>query len=269
MTRRRAPSGLNTVPIPPVLKPSVAKAKARTQSRRHGPPVQLHRNDDGSTEWQWPFGETEGEQADWRWLVLDAFGTRNEAVAATFLQSLLDLCGAEYDASTGEWVPNEGELVTILHIVSAHRPKDEAQAALAAQIAASHLISMKVAKRVADYPWDTRMVGAFAKLIRAHGSLIETMAVVKGKRRSTRQHITVTQERHVHHHQHVHMGEGGASANDQQAHAAMAARPVENERGGTLPSADTTGGDVPITSGEREAGLPHAWRCEGIRSPQG
>tara|TARA_B100000378_G_scaffold272911_1_gene265064 strand:- start:4661 stop:5467 length:807 start_codon:yes stop_codon:yes gene_type:complete len=262
MTRRRAPVGPNTVAIPAVLEPSVAKAKARTQARRHGPPVQLHRNDDGSTEWRWPFGETEGEQADWRWLVLDAFGTRNDAVAATFLRSLLDLCSAEWDEASEEWVPDEGELTTILHIVSAHKPKDEAQAALAAQIAATHLITMKIAKRVSDYPWDTRMVGAFAKLVRANGSLIETMAAVKGRRRSTTQKITVTHDKHVHQHQHIHM-EGGAPANDRQAQTAMEPRPEKNERCSALPSPDEAGVVVPISGSERASRLPNARRREG------
>lgn len=255
MNRRRAPVDANVLPMPEVLKPSVAKAKARTLSRRHGPPVQLHRNEDGTTAWRWPFGETEGELADWRWLVLDAFGTRNDAVAAVFLQSLLDLCSAKFDEPSQEWVPCEAELAMILHIVSAHKPRNEAEASLAAQIAATHLITMTIAKRVMDYPWDTRMVGAYAKLIRANGSLIETMAAVKGKRRSTKQHITVSQERHVHHHQHVHMGGGGVPANDHQAQAAMEARTVENERCPALPGKDAAGTVVSIPSRKRKAGL--------------
>src|SRR3546814_14064822 len=78
----------------------------------------------------------------------------------------------------------------ILHIVAAQKPQNEAQAALAAQTAATHILTMKVAKRVADYPHDTRMIAAYAKLARASATQFETMAVLKGKRRSTRQKIT-------------------------------------------------------------------------------
>src|SRR3546814_10272488 len=77
---------------------------------------------------------------------------------------------------------------------------------------------MKVAKRVADYPHDTRMIAAYAKLARASATQFETMAVLKGKRRSTRQQITVTHEKHIHHHQHVHL-EGGADETGVQPHA--------------------------------------------------
>src|SRR3546814_7424551 len=77
---------------------------------------------------------------------------------------------------------------------------------------------MKVTKRVADYPHDTRMIAAYAKLARASATQFETMAVLKGKRRSTRQQITVTHEKHIHHHQHVHL-EGGADETGVQPHA--------------------------------------------------
>lgn len=260
MNRRRAPIDPNVVPVPEVLKPSVAKAKARTQGRRHGPPIHLHRNEDGSTEWRWPFGETEGELADWRWLVLDAFGTRNDAVAAVFLQSLLDLCTEKFDEPTQEWVPCEGEMVMILHIVSAHKPRNEAEASLAAQIAATHLITMTVAKRVMQYPWDTRMVGAYAKLIRANGALVETMATIKGKRRSTTQKINVVHEKHVHQHQHVHIAEGGVPAHDHQPQAAEL-RTGRKTRARAIPASARQAPQLPSLPCQDEAG--HAMLVAG------
>src|SRR3546814_18238495 len=68
----------------------------------------------------------------------------------------------------------------ILHIVAAQKPQNEAQAALAAQTAATHILTMKVAKRVADYPHDTRMIAAYAQLARASATPFEPMAVLHG-----------------------------------------------------------------------------------------
>src|SRR3546814_1495883 len=97
----------------------------------------------------------------------DLFGTRYTVVATVFLNHLIDLCGSEWDEENQIWVPDDGELNAILHIVAAQKPQNEAQAALAAQTAATHILTMKVAKRVADYPHDTRMIAAYAKLARA------------------------------------------------------------------------------------------------------
>lgn len=108
-------------------------------------------------------------------------------------------------------MPNEDELTTILHIVAAHRPRNEAEAALAAQIAATHMITMKLAKHAYDYPYDSRSIDSFSKLARTSAIQIETMAGLKGKRKTTRQKITVRHEKHIHNHQHVHMGGVGQS----------------------------------------------------------
>src|SRR3546814_5043219 len=100
-----------------------------------------------------------------------------------------DVCSSdlsEWDEENQIWVHDDGELNAILHIGAAQKPQNEAQAALAAQTAATHILTMKVAKRVADYPHDTRMIAAYAKLARASATQFETMAVLKGKRRSDR-----------------------------------------------------------------------------------
>src|SRR3546814_19876700 len=67
------------MPAPASLNRSVAKAKARTTERRHGPPLWLKRADsgqilleDGNPVWEWPFADTLGESPDWAWLVLEA-----------------------------------------------------------------------------------------------------------------------------------------------------------------------------------------------------
>lgn len=263
MTRTKTPRLRDGAPIPEVLLPSIAKAKARAQTRRHGPPIRLERNADGSTQWAWPFGLTDDEDNAWKWLVLDAFGTRCESVAGAFLQHLVDLCGAEYDDAAKEWVPDEGELIALLHIVSAHKPRDEGQASLAAQMAATHIITMKVAKRVTQFIHDTRMIGAYANLARASALQFEAMATLKGKRRSTRQQITVKHEKHVHQHQHVHVA-GGGSGSDGQAHTA-----IVDANGAALPCANATGQVVRLPGREGQDGLPHARGRQRVRRTEG
>src|SRR3546814_17761800 len=68
------------------------------------------------------------------------------------------------------------------------------------------------------------MIAAYAKLARASATQFETMAVLKGKRRSTRQQLTVTHEKHITHTQHVHL-EGGADETGVQPHASQRKSP--------------------------------------------
>src|SRR3546814_17772793 len=102
--------------------------------------------------WEWPFADTMGESPDWAWLVLDAFGTRYTVVATVFLNHLIDLCGWEWDEEKQIWVPDDGELNAILHIVAAQKQKNEAQKDLPAQTAATHIRTMMRHKHVHPYP---------------------------------------------------------------------------------------------------------------------
>lgn len=187
------------------------QAQARTLRRKHGPVMTI---DPATTTLSSPFSDATDE---WRWMVIDTFGTRCHQVANVFITHLVALCASTWDDTAQRWVPDEDELTTVLHIVAAHRPRNEAEAALAAQIAATHMITMKLAKRAYDYPYDTRSIGAFAKLARTSAVQIDTMAGLKGKRRTTRQQINVVHEKHIHHHQHVHVG--GAKKSEGQCDA--------------------------------------------------
>jgi len=255
-------------PMPAALEPSIAKAKARTQKRHFGPLLSHKRNDEGKLEWEWPLDSDEPETREWAWLIYDAFGTRFEAVAWTFVNQLAQLCPTRLDHEHNEWIPDECELITILNIVAAHKPRNEAQAALAAQMAATHLIAMRVGKEIMRHPHDARMVGAYAKLITASATQYETMQTIKGRRRTVRQKIVVRQEKHVHTHQHVHM-EGGAPRNDRQPDAPMDDRTGENGGSTALPGAYATGCDLPIGRGEGQASLPDARRRQRVRRPEG
>jgi len=226
--------------------------------RGHGPVLEIT----PGGELEYPFADGEG---DWYWIVRDAFGTRMDAIAAVFINQLLNLCSSSWDEETQEWVPDQDEITTILNIISATKPKNEAEAVLAAQFAATHMITMKVAERAYKYPYDTKTLSAYAKLVRASAAQAEAMTSMKGKRRTTRQSIAVRHEKHIHHHQHVHL-EGGGPKNERQPDAANIEPGVANPGAATvegvsaLPSPQASGRVVRIPSREGQESLPHARR---------
>lgn len=249
-------------PPPEALTKSIEAARERCMKRRHGPPIFLIREKDGSFRWDWPYNQSPAENEDWKFLIVDAFGTRHSMVAAAFINHLLDVCSHTYDEESQRWIPEEEQIVMLLHIVNAHKPRNEAEAALAAQMAVTHMLLMKVGKRVADYTYDTKMIGAFANLAKTSAFQHEVMAGVKGKRRSTSQKITVRQEKHVHNHQHVHF-EGGEDEDVRQPDASMGSRFEKNADGSpALPGPEETGRVVPFDGGKGKAGVPGPWRRE-------
>jgi len=249
-----------------MLVEGIEQARKRTIKRAVSVPFGLKRDADDQLlidaeerpEWDWPFLSDQSKWPEWMWLVLDAFGTRNSAIAGSFLRHLMEVCSTEWDDRVEGWVPDDGEMQTMLGIVRSHRPRNEADAASAAQVAATHIISMRVAARVAKYPYDTRMVSAYARLLQASAALSEATRAARGKGRKARQEITVRRDTHVHHHQHVHVT-GGAGENDDQSHAKPSARKADMaDRPGdvaALPGDQPGGKVVRITGRKRKARL--------------
>lgn len=253
------------IPTPGVLRPAIEKARARTLKRSHAPFMEINIDENGEAKWDWPFQEN---GKDWKYLIIDAFGTRHGNIAAVFVNQLVALCDrGTWSEEHQRWYPDDVELSALMAIVAAYRPRNEAQAALAAQIAATHLLTMKIAKRVSDYPYDTRMISAYAKLARTSAAQAEAMMAIKGKRRTSSQSITVSHEKHVHHHQHVHV-EGGVEENGSQPHASVDGGTDKNGSRPALLGDDATGQVVPLRSGEGQTGLPHA-RRKGIGRSNG
>ncbi len=191
--------------------------------------------------------------------------TRSEANALTFLYQLTKLCEQNWHpddkAGGGEWVPDECELNMILNMVSGIKPKNEMQAALAAQMVAVHLMAMKVAQRclrIYDCA-DPHLVGAASKLARTFAIQTEALAKLQG-RKTSRQKITVSYEKHEHKHVHMHRGE---EENGSQPHARNGDAPLTS-----LLSDDTAGKALRLSSGERAARVPDA-RRERVRSAKG
>jgi len=135
------------------------------------------------------------------------------------------------------------------------------QAALAAQMVAVHLMMMEVSERcLRTYKCaDPHLLSAASKLARTFAIQSETLAKLQG-RKTSRQKITVSYERHEHKHMHVH---GGEKENGGQPHAQDGDAPVA-----ALLGEVTAGPAVSITGRPRQDRVPNA-RRQGLRSSNG
>jgi hypothetical protein len=123
------------------------------------------------------------------------------------------------------------------------------EAALAAQMAAVHVLATKVAARAIRDDYDTRTVAVAVKLARTFTMQMETMRTMQGKRRAAKQLIKVTKELHQHVHDHQHPGE---EENGGQAHEPRAATTGERP---ALLSPQPGGEVVSLPSHARKKGV--------------
>jgi hypothetical protein len=173
----------------------------------------------------------------------EAFGTRSYAVINTFLRQFEDLCSERWwDEETQQWRLNEATFNTILALVGSLKPRNEMEAAFAAQMAAVHLLSMKVAARAIRYDHDTKTAATAAKLAQTFTNQMQEFRAMRGKTRTTRQNIKVSRE--THHHQHIHVHRE-AEENDGQVHEPRTATTGERA---ALPSPQPGGEVVPLAS---------------------
>lgn len=198
----------------------------------------------------------------WTLQLADAFGTRSRAVIDLFLRHLQELCGRGiWDETANQRRMDETELSAILALVNAFRPRNEPEAMLAAQMVATHLLTMRVGARALRYDYDTRTAASFAKLAKAFAAQTEAMQGLKGKRRTARQSIKVTRESH--HHQHIHVHKG-SKENDGQSQAPRDTGTAETIDHGPLVRRDHAGGKVlPLPVREGQATVPNARRKGG------
>ncbi len=249
--------------MPANLEAQAVQARARHKGRRANPGVALEV--EKTTEFGYRLASPHSDTEAWQAMICDALGTRSEATALTFLNHLVQLCELDWHPDDqnggGEWVPDECQLNMILNLVSSIRPKNEMQAALAAQMVAVHLMMMEVSQRcLRTYKCaDPHLLSAASKLARTFAIQSETLAKLQG-RKTSRQKITVSYERHDHQHVHVHRGEEEIGG---QPHAKEGDAPVA-----PLLSQDAAGKPVSLSSGKRNARVPDA-RRQGVRSAQG
>jgi hypothetical protein len=225
---RRLRKAAQKPPMPANLEPIAEKARERHRKRHANPGVAIEV--EKVTEHGYRLASPHSNTEAWQAMVCDALGTRSEATALTFLYQLTKLCEQTWhpndEKGGGEWVPDECELNMILNMVSGIKPKNEMQAALAAQMVAVHLMTMKVAERcLTSYQCsDPNMVAVASKLARTFAIQTEVLAKLQG-RRTSRQKITVSYEKHEHQHVHVHRGEkeNGRQPQAKQGDASVAA----------------------------------------------
>lgn len=171
----------------------------------------------------------------------EAFGTRSRSLIYTFMSQLEALCSEKWwDEDAQQWRLDEHAFNTVLTLVSAIRPKNEMEAALAAQMAAVHMMTMKVSARAIRYEYDTQTAATASKLARTFAMQMETLQGLRGKRRTTRQSIKVTKELHQHVHYHDHRGD---EESDGQCQAPRSTTP---DICGALPGPDKSGQVVPL-----------------------
>ena len=201
-------------PDPPAeLREWEGKAHKRMLNRPLPPNIVLEPTGFDQESWTSPHSDV----SLWTLQLADAFGTRSEAVLSLFMSQLESLCGRGiWDETAHQWRMQESELSAILALVNAFRPRNEPEAMLAAQMVATHLLTMKVGARALRYDYDTRTASAFAKLVKAYAMQTDAMQGMKGRKRTARQSIKVTRESHHHQHIHVHRG---PEENDEQSQA--------------------------------------------------
>lgn len=201
---------------------------------------------------QWEIDSPYEDGAAWELLLFDAFGTNSRGACRTFIRQLTSCCGQYWDGD--QLAPDEDQLSCIITIVRDAAPKNTTEAALVAQMCAVHLATMKMAE------WAVRgnpqSASIMARLARTYAQQMETLAIVKGKGKRSKQTIKVVQEKHIHHHQHVHL-EGGAQEKGKQPHEATGTGQPEKRR--PMLGKDTPGNIVPIPRNEGKEALQDSW----------
>lgn len=246
-------------PEPPAeLQEWEAKAQQRILNRPLPPNIILEPVGFDKEQWTSPHSDP----SLWQLQLADAFGTRSASVISLFMSQLESLCGrGVWDEAAYQWRMQESELSAILALVNAFRPRNEAEAMLAAQMVATHLLAMKVGARALRYDYDTRTASAYAKIVKAYAMQSEEMRASKGRKRTARQSIKVVRESH--HHQHIHVHRGPEQNDGQsQARGDNTAAGIIDQRP-LVRSEDKSGNVLPLPLREVAQPLPNARRKSG------
>lgn len=235
--------------LPNANRPAIEEARKRHLARPLNPGVVV---DYGKAGYR--LSAPHRDQEAWEVQILDAFGTRSVSAARVFLDQLAAICRPATNAA-GQWAPNQVDLNAMVAMVNSVRPRNEIEAALAAQMAAMHILTARVLAEAASVEgWVSPDKAALAsKLVRTFAQQCDTLNRLKG--RVGRQSIKVKYERHEHQHVHV---EGGASEILGQGRALAGAKTTLQPRNGdatvvvaTLPCEDAIGLAMSGAGGER------------------
>lgn len=211
-------------------------ALKRAKSRNHPPGVMLAPAGFDEEHWTSPHNDPNL----WTLQLADAFGTRSFAVISMFMDQLERLCSRTvFDEKAKQWRLDENQFSAALAMVGTIRPKNEMEAALAAQMVAVHMMQMKTAARALKYEYDPKMAAISSKLARTFTMQLEALRGMKGRKRTSRQSIKVTKELHQHVHYHDARGGGETGAQPRERIAAAvdhcAIVPSQEPRGRVVP----------------------------------
>lgn len=255
--------------MPKVLRELGEKASQRHRKRTASPALKVTLRD-GHWWFDSPFADEDEEH--WVALMFEAFATRSQATFVTFMTQLAELCSTTWSESGQAWHPSEDELVAAVQIVRSARPRNEAEACLAAQMVAVHIMQMKMSAQALKKGWmEPRTCAIAGKLARTFAVQLETMAKLRGK--GSRQRITV-RKHSQHEHKHIHLHQGGLE-NGNQPHEPSGGRArdfdaIDQSKGrGALPRPNTTEQRVPISRDEGQETVPAARRRGRIRGAKG
>lgn len=270
-------------PMPESLEPLATKAKGRLRRRHANPGVVVEV--EKMSAFGYRLASPHSDHDSWEAMICDALGTRSVSTAKTFVHSLTQLCRQNFhpiegEEGGGEWCPDEFELNMVLNIATSIKPRNEMEAAMAAQMTAVHMMTIKTAALALEgWGTDPRAAALSAKLARTFTLQWEALMRYRGKRRTTRQNIAVSHEKHIHnhHHQHVHIQGGGSEIGGQACEPRdsrnggnnRGAAGVEHERCPALHGPDSSGVALPMPGHQGEGQVPPARGSKGLRSAEG
>lgn len=197
----------------------------------------------------WQVQAPHNDEELWQLQLVQALGTRSRSLLCVFVEQMAALCPEDWDADRQSWRVNETEWNAVLALVADQAPENSMQASLAAQMAATHLITMRLSAQALNrgYSINSHDAGLVAKLSRAFAIQCDTMQALKGKTRTAKQSIHVTKEEHKHVHYHDNRG-GGENGNQSDGRGEAQASDISE----AVWSEDTGGHALPSASGEGE-----------------
>lgn len=222
------------------------QARARAHSRPYPPGIILEPAGFDEEHWTAPHNDIDL----WTLQLADALGTRSLAVISAFMGQIEALCGKQgWDEEARQWRLDENEFSAALAMVNSIKPKNEIEAAMAAQMVAVHLMQMKMSAYAIKYVGDGKAASVAGKLARTFAQQIETLQRLRAPNRTKRQSIKVSKELH----QHVHYYDArGAGKTDRQPHGPATVETAVRE---TLHSQQSIRETLPGPSRSRQKGL--------------
>lgn len=179
------------------------RARKRAMSRPLSPGVLFEPKGDG-----YQITAPHSDLDLWELQIADAFGTRSQSIMRTFLSQLKALVPTFWDQTANRIKPNETELNAALAMVADVQPRNVREAALAAQMVATHWMQMRVSAAALNHGGMVleREAGIAGKLARTFAMQLETLQKIRGRNRTAKQSIKVKKETHQHVHYHDHRG---------------------------------------------------------------